>query len=73
LQAARSQLWKAIDAGSALRSSELWSWSFANGQYRPEAFGQHNTHADESNAAQLWSTVYLSFQNGEWLGARQAR
>jgi glycogen debranching enzyme len=73
LQAARSQLWKAIDAGSALRSSELWSWSFANGQYRPEAFGQHNTHADESNAAQLWSTVYLSFQNGEWLGAKQAR
>ncbi len=31
LQTARSQLWKAIDAGSALRSSELWSWSFSNG------------------------------------------
>ncbi|WP_217705160.1 hypothetical protein [Peristeroidobacter soli] len=72
LQTARSQLWKAIDAGNALRSSELWSWSFSNGRYRPEAFGQHNTHADESNAAQLWSTVYLSFQNGEWLGARQS-
>ncbi|MFC4309134.1 hypothetical protein ACFPN2_08590 [Steroidobacter flavus] len=73
LQTARSQLWKAIDAGNSFRSSELWSWSFSNGQYRPEAFGQHNTHADESNAAQLWSTVYLSFQNGEWLGARQAQ
>jgi hypothetical protein len=72
LEAARSQLWKAIDAGRELRSSELWSWSFANGQYRPEAFGQHNTHADESNAAQLWSTVFLSFQNGEWLGAKRA-
>jgi hypothetical protein len=72
LQAARAQLWKAIDATNALRSSELWSWSFAKGQYRPEAFGQQNTHADESNAAQLWSTVFLSFQNGEWLGARRA-
>lgn len=71
LEAARSQLWKAIEAGRELRSSELWSWSFANGQYRPEAFGQHNTHADESNAAQLWSTVFLSFQNGEWLGAKR--
>jgi hypothetical protein len=73
LQAARAQLWKAIDATNALRSSELWTWSFANGQYRPEAFGQHDTHADESNAAQLWSTVYLSFRNGEWLGAKRAQ
>jgi hypothetical protein len=73
LETARSQLWKAIDAGRELRSSELWSWSFANGQYRPEAFGQHNTHADESNAAQLWSTVFLSFQNGEWLGAKRGQ
>ncbi len=73
LQTAHSQLWKAIDASDALRSSELWSWSFSNDQYHPEAFGQQNTHADESNAAQLWSTVYLSFQNREWLGARQAQ
>jgi hypothetical protein len=73
LEMARAELWKAIDATNALRSSELWSWSFANGQYRPEAFGQHNTHADESNAAQLWSTVFLSFQNGQWLGAKPAR
>jgi hypothetical protein len=73
LQSARSQLWKAIDATNALRSSELWTWSFAKGQYQPEAFGQQNAHADESNAAQLWSTVYLSFQNGQWLGARQAQ
>jgi len=73
LQSARAQLWKAIDATNALRSSELWTWSFANGQYHPEAFGQQNAHADESNAAQLWSTVYLSFQNGEWLGAKRAQ
>lgn len=73
LQAARARLWKAIDATNALRSSELWTWSFASGQYRPEAFGQHNAHADESNAAQLWSTVYLSFRDGEWLGAKRAQ
>jgi len=73
LQSARAQLWKAIDATNALRASELWTWSFANGQYHPEAFGQDAAHADESNAAQLWSTVYLSFQNGEWLGARRAQ
>ncbi|WP_116807939.1 hypothetical protein [Steroidobacter cummioxidans] len=73
LRIAKAQLWKAIDATNALRSSELWSWSFASGQYRPEAFGQHNTHADESNAAQLWSTVFLSFQNGEWRGAQPAK
>lgn len=72
LQNAKSQLWSAIDAASALRTSELWTWSFANGRYTAEAFGQHNTHADESNAAQLWSTVFLSFQNGNWLGAEHA-
>lgn len=73
LEMARAQLWKAIDATHTLRASELWSWSFANGQYRPEAFGQHNAHVDESNAAQLWSTVFLSFQNGTWLGAKPAK
>lgn len=73
LQHARAQLWKAIDATNALRSSELWTWSFANGGYRAEAFGQHDAHADESNAAQLWSTVYLSFRDGQWLGAKRAQ
>lgn len=71
LQNAKSQLWSAIDSTNALRTSELWTWSFANGEYRAEAFGQHNTHADESNAAQLWSTVFLSFQQGNWLGAKR--
>lgn len=72
LQEARGKLWNAIEATKAMRASELWSWTFANGQYRAEAFGQHNTHADESNAAQLWSTVFLSFQGDGWLGAEDA-
>lgn len=73
LESARSQLWASIDATKSLRTSELWTWSFANGRYRAEPFGQHNTHADESNAAQLWSTVFLSFQEKDWLGADSAR
>jgi hypothetical protein len=62
LIAARSQLWSAIEAAGALRTSELWSWSFANGRYRIEPFGQRGVDADESNAAQLWSTVFLASQ-----------
>lgn len=73
LREARSQLWSAISATNTLRTSELWSWSFSNGHYRAEPFGQDNTHVDESNAAQLWSTVYLSFQQADWLGAELAR
>ncbi|HEY0686052.1 MAG TPA: hypothetical protein VGD45_27160 [Steroidobacter sp.] len=72
LQSARSQLWASIEATNTLRTSELWTWSFENGRYRAEPFGQHNTHADESNAAQLWSTVFLSFQQADWSGAERA-
>ena len=60
LQAAQKTLWKVIDATQALRTSELWSWSYADGRYSAEPFGQSSGDADESNAAQLWSTVYLA-------------
>lgn len=56
---ARATTWAAIDASRALRTSELWSWSYAGGQYRIEPFGRPGADVDESNAAQLWSTVYL--------------
>jgi hypothetical protein len=62
ITAARRQLWQAISATRNLRSSELWSWSFSNGQFRAEPFGLTHTHVDESNAAQLWSTVYLGLR-----------
>jgi glycogen debranching enzyme len=62
LVAARSQLWRAIEATAAVRTSELWSWSYADGRYRVEPFGQSGTHVDESNAAQLWSTVFLGLK-----------
>jgi hypothetical protein len=60
LAAARAQLWSAIDAVGELRSSELWSWSFAGGRYRAQPFGVRRADVDESNAAQLWSTVFLA-------------
>jgi hypothetical protein len=60
LRSARQRLWNAIENTRAMRSSELWSWRFANGRYEPVPFGQSSGDADESNAAQLWSTVYLA-------------
>jgi hypothetical protein len=60
LREARARLWAAIGAAAELRSSELWSWSFANGCYRSEPFGARRTDVDEYNAAQLWSTGLLA-------------
>ncbi len=60
LGAAQRTLWEGIRAGEAMRNSELWSWSFAAGAYRIQPFGAAAADADESNAAQLWSTVYLA-------------
>jgi hypothetical protein len=60
LREARRRLWSAIERTRALRASELWSWRFVEGRYQPAPFGQSSGDADESNAAQLWSTVYLA-------------
>jgi hypothetical protein len=57
---AQRLLWSAIEATRSLRNSELWSWSFAGGHYRVAPFGAAAADVDESNAAQLWSTVYLA-------------
>lgn len=60
LRQAQQRLWAVIRNAESLRSSELWSWKFADGRYIPAPFGQRVGDADESNAAQLWSTVYLA-------------
>ncbi len=57
---AQTRLWQVIASTSALKNSELWSWSFVDGGYRLEPFGQRSSDETESNAAQLWSTVYLA-------------
>lgn len=60
LRAARQTLQRVIQATKSMRTSELWSWRFAGGRYRIAPFGASGTDADESNAAQLWSSVYLA-------------
>jgi hypothetical protein len=57
---AQAKLWRVIDAGQAVRNSELWSWDYRDGSYRVAPFGASQGDVDESNAAQLWSTVYLA-------------
>jgi hypothetical protein len=57
---ARSQLAAAMQAAGTVRGSELWSWSQRDGRYRIEPFGQRPGDETESNAVQLWSTVYLA-------------
>jgi hypothetical protein len=65
LRTAEGQLWGAIRTAQAMRNSELWSWSFADGQFHIAPFGADAADADESNAAQLWSTVYLAIPDPE--------
>ncbi len=60
LRQAQARLWRAISATRALQSSELWSWAYDGGRYRAVPFGAGRQDVDESNAAQLWSTVYLA-------------
>jgi hypothetical protein len=60
LLAAQQTLWRVIGATQSVGSSELWSWRFEGGRYRIAPFGASGTDADESNAAQLWSSVYLA-------------
>ncbi len=59
---AQSTMWQAIGATRGLQNSELWSWKYANGRYEVVPFGAGRDDVDESNAAQLWSTVYLAVQ-----------
>ncbi|HKE17007.1 MAG TPA: hypothetical protein VKB80_19170 [Kofleriaceae bacterium] len=60
LEQAECVVWQTISAAEKVRAGELWSWEpNAAGQpeYRP--FGFNLSDVDESNAVQLWSTVYL--------------
>jgi len=62
LRDAEDSLWRAIDATRSVQSSELWSWRYDKGGYQIVPFGANGADADESNAAQLWSTVYLALR-----------
>ncbi|MFI9503282.1 hypothetical protein [Nocardia sp. NPDC052566] len=62
LIAAQDKLWNAIDAAKTMQNSELWSWHYENGTFRITPFGANTADVTESNAAQLWSSVYLAVQ-----------
>lgn len=62
LKAAQSALWDVIDATRAQGAGELWSFDVREGKIALAPFGQGAGHVDESNAAQLWSTVYLAIK-----------
>ena len=65
LTEAQADLWRVIKAGREVQSSELWSWAYVDGRYQVVPFGAGQQDVDESNAAQLWSTVYLAVKPPE--------
>lgn len=69
LRSAQACLWQAIDATRSMQNSELWSWRYLHGRYQVAAFGASGADADESNAAQLWSTVFLAIPQPDEVGA----
>ncbi|SDA35405.1 hypothetical protein SAMN03159340_03256 [Sphingomonas sp. NFR15] len=73
LRATQASLWQAIDTSRSVQSSELWSWRYTDGGYHIAAFGESGADADESNAAQLWSTVYLAVKRPVGAPACEAR
>jgi hypothetical protein len=62
LLAAQHTLWRAINATSTMQDFELWTWRFDNGGYHVVPFGANAADVTESNAAQLWSSVYLAIK-----------
>jgi hypothetical protein len=63
LERLECKLWSAISATSAFAAHELWSWqATGSGSLMYEPFGFNLADVDESNAIQLWSTVFQSVQ-----------
>lgn len=62
LRLARDKTWQAVTAGRGIINSELWSFEVRGGEYEVVPFGQDAGHHTESNAVQLWSTVYLALR-----------
>ncbi|NTX28690.1 hypothetical protein HT746_16390 [Burkholderia pyrrocinia] len=63
LTQARQTIWQVISNGRDMRTSEMWTWSYVNGQFQTDAFGTRSADATEANAAQLWSTTYLAIRD----------
>jgi hypothetical protein len=59
---AERALWSAIRATQekGMSTAELWSFHVRDGRMELMPFGEGGGDADESNAVQLWSTVFLA-------------
>lgn len=63
LEKAECELWRVIEDTRAGSTRELWSWApSADGRPELRPFGSAVADADEANAIQLWSTVYLAVE-----------
>lgn len=63
LRAAQTALWRGIESTRRRRAGELWSFAIRGSRisWLPFAVASHTR--DESNAVQLWSTVYLALDD----------
>ena len=64
LQSARQAVWNGVTASRATLNSELWSFEARDNEFVIAPFGQSDAHLTESNAIQLWSTVFLALRPG---------
>jgi len=60
LQTVRQDVWQHIMSSKQILGSELWSFEVLGDQFVIAPFGQSTGHLTESNAVQLWSTVFLA-------------
>ncbi len=52
------QIGESREKTGTLANSELWVYSIRNGLMVPAAFGAEKGSVTESNAVQLWSTIF---------------
>jgi ferric iron reductase protein FhuF len=60
LKKAEDSMWKVIDSTRKISQHELWSFKIDQGKFMYTPFSDVSNSEAESNALQLWSTVYLS-------------
>jgi hypothetical protein len=65
LEEADRAIGQAIRTTEAHQVWELWTWEPRNGEEAFMLLGQKKGHEAESNAAQLWSTVFLALGQNE--------
>jgi hypothetical protein len=60
LHIAQGKLWQVIHNSSNVQNSELWSWTYRAGHFEVAPYAEGSVNDDESDAVQLWSTVFLA-------------